>query len=226
MQHKEITYARKKASHYRNLIIILTLLFLVIGFLYLLLLPFIFGIIVFIIWLLRPHYIMWSRGAKGEESISNILDDLKNEYLVVNDVLLPGTRGNIDHIVIGKNGIFVIETKSHTGHIICRDDYWTHLKVGRRGTVYESYIGSPSKQVKRNAIVLRDFFKEKYPKLSHIWINCIVVFTDKYTTTELYKPSVAVIKIEELVDYIKNNKSKIAFSQDDFSKLGILFQES
>lgn len=223
--HKELTHARKRANLYRNLIIFLTLLLLGIGFLFLPILPFILGLIVFITWLLYPHYTMWSRGATGEESISGALDVLKNDYLVVNDILLPGTRGNIDHIVIGKNGIFIIETKSHKGHIICRGDYWIQQKIGRRGTLYEPYIGSPSKQVKRNAIVLRAFFKEKYPKLSRVWINCIVVFTNETTTIELKEPTVTVLKIGELVDHIKNNKSKIAISQNDFFELKNIFQD-
>ena len=225
MSQKELINARKKANFYRNLIVILTLILLGVGFLSLQLLPFIIGFIVIVIWLLYPHYIMWSRGATGEESISRVLDHLKNDYLVINDVMLPGGKGNIDHIIIGRNGIFIIETKSHKGHIICEGDYWIQQKIGRRGTLYEPYIGSPSKQVKRNAIVLRDFFEGNFPKLFHVWINCIVVFTNKATTIELKRPSVTVLKTGEIVDYIKNNKSKIAISQDDFYKIETIFQD-
>ena len=124
-----------------------------------------------------------------------------------------------------KNGIFIIETKSHKGYILCEGDYWIQQKLGRRGTVYEPYIGSPSKQIKRNAIVLRAFFKEKYPKLCHVWIDCIVVFTNKTTTIELKEPTVTVLKTGELVDHIKNNKPKIAISQNDFSKIKKIFQD-
>jgi len=225
MDHKEQTNARIKANFYRNLIIVLTPIFLVVGLLSLQLLPFMIGLIVIVIWLLYPHYIMWSRGATGEESISEVLDNLKNDYLVVNDALLPGNKGNIDHIVIGRNGIFVIETKSHKGHIICEGDYWIQQKIGRRGTLYEPYIGSPSKQVKKNAIVLRDFLKDNYPKLSHVWIDCIVVFTDMTTTIEQKNPTVAVLRTWEVQNYIRNNKSKIDISQDDFYKLETIFRD-
>ncbi len=180
--------------------------------------------VVVIIWLIYPYYTIWCRGAAGEESVSKILNDLGNDYLIVNDVLLPGCKGNIDHIVIGKNGIFIIETKSHKGRIICRGDYWIQQKIGRRGTLYEPYIGSPSKQVKRNAVALKKFFEKNYPRLSHVWINCIVVFTDKDTVLELKNPSVTVLKIETLTDYIRNNKSKIAISQSDYSELEKIFR--
>jgi len=224
-QTKELINARKKANFYRNLIIILTLIFLGIGFLSLQILPAMIGLIVIVIWLFYPHYTTWNRGATGEESISEVLDNLKNDYLVISDVLLPGNKGNIDHIIIGKNGIFVIETKSHKGHIICEGDHWIQQKIGRRGTLYEPYIGSPSKQIKRNAIALRDFFKENFPKLSHIWIDCIVVFTNETTTIELRNPTVTVLETWKLVNHIKNNKSEIAISQDDFSKLVTIFQD-
>ena len=35
--------------------------------------------------------------------------------MVYNDVNLPGKRGNIDHVVIGPTGIYVIETKNYSG---------------------------------------------------------------------------------------------------------------
>ena len=180
---------------------------------------------IFMKWILLPNYIIWNRGAKGEESVIKLLKKLKDDYFVVHDVKLPGQNGNIDHIVIGKNGIFVIETKSHKGHISCKGDSWIQKKVGRRGTRYESYIGSPSKQIKWNATMLKEFLKHSFPILSNVWIHCIVVFTNKTTTLKLYKPTVAVLKPDELINYIKNNQSKIAISKDDFLKLNKIFSE-
>lgn len=39
------------------------------------------------------------------------------------------------------------------------------------------------------------------------------------------EPTVTVLKIEELVDHIKNNKSKIAISQNDFYELNTIFKD-
>ena len=53
------------------------------------------------------------KGRLGESKVSNILKRLSDEYFVINDLLLKTSRGTtqIDHVVISKYGIFVIETR-------------------------------------------------------------------------------------------------------------------
>ena len=56
------------------------------------------------------------RGAKGEEKIGAILENLGEDFLIFHDVESP--FGNIDHIVISKqSGIFLLETKAHGGKV-------------------------------------------------------------------------------------------------------------
>jgi Nuclease-related domain len=78
----------------------------------------------------------WARGAGGEEKLAKALSDLP-DLIILNDRAVPGTRGNIDHIVIAPAGVFVIDAKRYEGHIeirnrgnIFRPDY--RLYVGRR----------------------------------------------------------------------------------------------
>lgn len=49
------------------------------------------------------------RGAKSEEVIGDLLATLNDDYFVINDVSSP--FGNIDHIVIAKHGVFLLEEK-------------------------------------------------------------------------------------------------------------------
>ena len=71
------------------------------------------------------------KGMRGEKRVSNILaQGLPDGYIVLNDIYLPlsdGTTTQIDHIVISRYGIFVIETKNFSGWIYgCKDDVeWT-----------------------------------------------------------------------------------------------------
>lgn len=58
----------------------------------------------------------WLQGARGECKVGAILDRLPaEEWNVLHDVSLG--RGNIDHLLIGRAGIFTIETKSHRGRV-------------------------------------------------------------------------------------------------------------
>lgn len=68
-------------------------------------------------------------GNAGEKKIKDILKGLPRCYIVINDVILKTKTGTtqIDHIIVSPFGIFVIETKNHTGIIYGTDtsQYWT-----------------------------------------------------------------------------------------------------
>jgi hypothetical protein len=65
----------------------------------------------------------WQTGAQGELRTARLLEPLEGEgFRVLHDRKIPGSRANIDHIVIGPPGIFVVETKSLGGALQIRDD--------------------------------------------------------------------------------------------------------
>jgi hypothetical protein len=49
-----------------------------------------------------------------------VLKRLDDSHYLINDVILPSSRGNIDHILLTPKGIFAIETKHWDGEIICQ----------------------------------------------------------------------------------------------------------
>lgn len=55
------------------------------------------------------------RGAVAEESVAAELAKLDDRFHVIHDVIVG--PGNIDHVVIGPAGLFIIETKSHRGQV-------------------------------------------------------------------------------------------------------------
>ena len=101
-------------------------------------------------------YAAWFMGDEGEKVVVDALTPLGDNYYLISGIVLPGSRGDIDHIVIGSNGIFVIEAKNYSGEISCIGDEWKRQKTGRGGTAYDIGIGSPSNQAKRNAKMLKD----------------------------------------------------------------------
>ena len=58
----------------------------------------------------------WATGAAGEERLGARLDSLASESVaVLHDRRIPGTKANIDHIVITQAGIWVIDAKRYKG---------------------------------------------------------------------------------------------------------------
>ena len=75
----------------------------------------------------------WAVGARGEENLAKALDG----FSVLHDRRVPGTKGNIDHIVIAPAGVFVVDAKAYEGRIEIRNHGWflrpdERLHVGRR----------------------------------------------------------------------------------------------
>lgn len=66
----------------------------------------------------------WQTGAEGEVRTGRLLEPLEAEgFRILHDRKIPGARNaNIDHIVFGPPGIFVVETKSYAGSLQIRGD--------------------------------------------------------------------------------------------------------
>lgn len=63
----------------------------------------------------------WKTGADGERRVAEILADVPG-IAVLHDRLVPGHRGaNIDHIVVGPSGVFVVDAKKYSGRLEVRD---------------------------------------------------------------------------------------------------------
>ena len=75
----------------------------------------------------------WAIGAAGEEALAASLADVLG-LMVLNDRRVPGTRGNIDHIVVAPAGVFVVDAKANQGLVTIRDRGW-FLKRDFRLTV-------------------------------------------------------------------------------------------
>jgi len=57
----------------------------------------------------------WRRGAHGERRTARLLDRLTGDgYVVFHDLAIPGSPANVDHLVIGPTGLFVIDSKQWT----------------------------------------------------------------------------------------------------------------
>lgn len=65
----------------------------------------------------------WARGAEGEEATARALGVLPAaEWTVFHDRRWPGRKlANVDHVVVGPPGVFVIDSKNWTGKVGVRD---------------------------------------------------------------------------------------------------------
>jgi hypothetical protein len=139
---------------------------------------------------------------------------LSNDYVLINDVqLVAGKKGNIDHIVVGPTGIFVLETKNHRGKIICYEERWTG--IGQ----------NPFTQARINASRVYKVIKASGISLSKpLWTRAVTVFANKKVELDMRKaPSkVAVLKIDELTNYITQERKRLSAQEIELISKKIL----
>jgi hypothetical protein len=77
----------------------------------------------FLLWAVRDGFRgidSFFKGARGEESVAALLAALPKGFHVFHD-LMCGSAGGIDHVVVGPNGVFVVETKCWAGTVTVED---------------------------------------------------------------------------------------------------------
>lgn len=57
----------------------------------------------------------WEHGAVGEEMLAARLQDLPEPADTLHDRRIPGTRANIDHLVVAPSGVWVVDAKRYKG---------------------------------------------------------------------------------------------------------------
>jgi hypothetical protein len=109
-----------------------------------------------------------ARGAKGEEKVARILEALPDDYTIIHD--LPCPLGNIDHVVIGPHGVFVVETKAHGGKVTTAEGQL--VLNGKRPD--KDFVG----QALGNALWLKRSLGEG-PGLD-VWVEAVLVFSNAF----------------------------------------------
>ena len=65
---------------------------------------------------------LFDKGAAGEDATAQILSTLPPSWTALHDVKWPGRRfANIDHIVVGPAGVFVVDSKNWSGRVTVND---------------------------------------------------------------------------------------------------------
>ncbi|WP_244835420.1 nuclease-related domain-containing protein [Clostridium sp. BJN0001] len=164
-------------------------------------------------------------GKNGENEVNKIISkNLNRNFYILKDILLNHNEktSQIDHIIISKKGIFVIETKNYSGKIIANKDkkYWTQFVKGEK-----HFFFNPILQNEGHIRMLKNILKYKYGR--NINIYSVVVFTNR-SKVENIDFLDSVIYINQLIKFIKNKKCsrKDMISKDDMNYLKDLILEN
>lgn len=157
-------------------------------------------------------------GDSGEEHIGDILSQLsEEEYQTLNDVVLKTTHGTtqIDHIVVSRYGVFVIETKNYRGQIYGDDDRYEWKQIIKTDVNYSRNLWKTYTYITKNEMYnpvsqCIGHMNQVHRCLSlispHIKIIPIVVFSDEADLAKVTS-SIDVINSCQLLDTIRSYKT-------------------
>jgi hypothetical protein len=156
----------------------------------------------------------WLAGAEAEEKVGERLAVLeKRGWQVLHGVMKPGGNdSDIDHIVWGPRGIFVIETKAHRG------------KVGVEAGVL-TFDGrmperDPVNQVVHNTLFVKDHLKQELRR--EYWVVSVVCLTEAFIPdyrVDIPRRKVHVIKVERLIDFLETYDDTRPLRRDQIQQI-------
>lgn len=159
---------------------------------------------------LIKNYKKKQKGEKGERIVHNILASLpKRKYKVIDNVLIKVNQRTtqIDHIVVSRYGVFVIETKNYKGMIKGSEDseYWMQALSGQKNFFY-----NPIKQNLTHCKAILKYTKQ-YDKLP---VVSIIAFSKEC--------NLQVTSETEVVKFSKLNKTIRSYRRKRLSKKTML----
>ena len=167
-------------------------------------------------------------GLRGQDRTAQVLAALDDDYYLLNNLKLPDRSDDVDHLVVGPNGIFALESKNHRGRIYCRDGQWYQAKISRKGHPQpEEPMRDPTQQLKRNVDYLRSCINNTDRELSRrtgLWIEGAAVFTHPSVRVELpihirnTLPFPAV-RVQELPAHVLGHVPRRAYSKGDVRRI-------
>lgn len=138
-------------------------------------------------------------GDRAEHLVQEYIHEHFPDAFLLNNLYFQTDYGltQIDHILICRQGVYIIETKSHNGKITVHERNWTQEWRGKNVSFH-----NPVRQNNVHLKALKRVLAE-HKKFSHYRIGCIVVFTSKNVTFSEHVRG--VIRLNQLESYIKKN---------------------
>jgi hypothetical protein len=145
------------------------------------------------------HIAKWGRGAAGERRTAKVLRPLIREgWTVAHDV--PLSRGNLDHVLVGPPGAFLLETKFRAGRVKVEDGVLTIRYVDDPDEVFTlPRLGAQMKgRAKDLCATLRSGNGVRN------WVTPVVVLWADFPARRIEHDGVVYVHGDELVGWLRS----------------------
>ncbi len=153
-------------------------------------------------------------GEEGEERVlQTALQALDGNWTLFRNISLPGrNKGDLDLVLVGPPGIWVLEIKNYRGQYRNIGDRWEY----RRDKTWKSLKTSPSQQAVNGATRLANFLRADG---LNVFVNPVVVWATEEGSIQVENPQVAVWTYDRLADELGNIWQKEKLSKEEQEKI-------
>ena len=172
----------------------------------------------------QPNDATENFGEKGELNVDYALKWLPKEYssvrknnnqkIFLKDTKISNEKQEIDHIVVGPNGVFSIETKYLKGNIkIDPNGNWSRVVEDDK----IEGIKNPIQQVDRHHLIVSSILSDIVKDEDIHDIICLAY--DTCTIEGIENSEIPVVKSDMITRHIKKTTSSKTYSQEDIEKI-------
>ncbi|MFQ3646563.1 MAG: nuclease-related domain-containing protein [Anaerolineae bacterium] len=140
----------------------------------------------------------YRQGEEGEKLALDVVRHALNEHwYIFQNVKLPAQRADLDMVLVGPTGVWLLEVK-HWNHPHRNEgDAWFY----NAGKGWRRSQSNPSAQARKNAHRLSQFLRADGIQQ---WVTPVIIWTNSEATVSTTNPSVAVWPLESLRVEIEN----------------------
>jgi hypothetical protein len=146
------------------------------------------------------------QGYIGEKNTALKLKELGSEYRVMNNrnVSSRAAAVDIDHLIVGPNGIFHIETKNWHGSIRL-----TEQGIERSQREHHE---DPSDRLTRQAFILKELLRSNKMEAN---VTGIINFADPHCELEGSSPLFITVRLDKLISAITKHSAEKPLNADE-----------
>ena len=185
------------------------------------------GLMVFVFWLSNfvPDLITkrldklieeQRRGQEGEEkAVRVVLQALDGNWSIFRNISLPGRNiGDLDIVLVGPPGIWVLEVKNFRGQYRNIGEAWQY----RQDKKWKTQSKSPSRQGFNNAIRLGNFLKADHLK---VYVNAAVIWANEESPLSVENPSIPVWLYNQIPEELGNIWQVEKLTKEERGKISV-----
>jgi hypothetical protein len=148
------------------------------------------------------HVVHWRRGAEGERKTEKALRPLERKgWRVEHDIQREGAA-NLDHVVTGPPGVFLLETKSLAGTIAFENGVLVARQFDDPDEVYRYTSLAP--RLRGQAKELSSRLREETGRGA--WVTAVAVIWGHFPADVVEHENVVYIRGDKLVEWLLSNQ--------------------